>query len=74
MGGQIPVDGGIIARRSRKTDLPVLKLTTMSIRKMVSERQLKAIQRVLRSSLKNEMATGRMMRLATSSSNMHKSQ
>jgi len=56
------------------TDLPVLKLTTMSIRKIVSERQLKAIQRVLRSSLKNEMATGRMMRLATSSSNIHRSQ
>jgi hypothetical protein len=29
---------------------------------------------VLRSSLKNEMATGRMMRLATNRSNMHKSQ
>jgi RNA polymerase-interacting CarD/CdnL/TRCF family regulator len=80
VGGQIPLDGGVVARRNRRTeapfkgDLPVLKLTTISIRKMVSERQLKAIQRVLRSSLKNEMATGRMMRLATSRSNMHKSQ
>ena len=54
--------------------LPVLKLTTISTRKMVSERQLKAIQRVLRSSLKKEMATGRMIRLATRSSSMHRSQ
>ena len=46
----------------------------MSIMKMVSLRQLKAIQRVLRSSLKNEMATGRMIKLATSRNNMHKSQ
>ena len=42
--------------------------------KMVSLRQLKAIHRVLRSSLKNEMATGRMIRLATNRNSMHKSQ
>lgn len=54
--------------------LPVLKLTTISIRNMVSDRQLKAIQRVLRSSLKKEMATGRMIKFATRSSSMHKSQ
>lgn len=41
--------------------LPVRKLTAMSIRKIVSERQLKAIQRILRSSLKKEMATGRII-------------
>lgn len=54
--------------------LPVLKLTTMSIRKIVSLRQLNAIHLVLRSSLKNDMATGKMIKLATSSNNIHKSQ
>ena len=56
------------------TNLPVLKLTTISMRKMVSDRQLNAIHRVDKSSLKKEMATGKMMRLATSSKSMHKSQ
>ena len=54
--------------------LPVLKLTTISMRKMVSDRQLNATHRVERSSLKKEMATGRMIRLATSNNSMHKSQ
>jgi hypothetical protein len=54
--------------------LPVLKLTTISTRKMVSERQLKAIHLVERSSLKNEIATGKMMRLATNNRSMHRSQ
>lgn len=53
---------------------PVRKLTTMSIMKMVSLRQLKAIQRILRSSLKKEMATGRMIKLATSRNSIPKSQ
>ena len=45
-----------------------------SSRKTVSETLLKTIQRGLRSSLKNEMATGRMMRLAISRINMNRSQ
>lgn len=53
---------------------PVLKLTTISIRNIVSDKQLKAIQRVLKSSLKKLMATGKMIKLATRRSNMHKSQ
>ena len=53
---------------------PVLKLTTMSMRKMVSETQLKITHRMERSSLKKEMATGRMIRLATRSNSMHRSQ
>ena len=58
----------------RRFSSPVLKFTTMSMRKMVSERQLKAIHLVLRSSLKKEIATGKMMRLATRSSSMQRSQ
>ena len=54
--------------------VPVLKLTTMSMRKMVSDRQLNAIHRVDKSSLKKEMATGKTMRLATNSISIHKSQ
>lgn len=53
---------------------PVLKFTTMSTRKIVSLKQLKAIHLVLRSSLKKDMATGRIIKLATSSSSIHKSQ
>lgn len=55
-------------------DLPVLKLTTMSMRNIVSERQLKAIHLVLRSSLKKLMATGRIIRFATSRRSMQRSQ
>ena len=54
--------------------LPVLKLTTISMRKIVSDRQLNAIHLVERSSLKKDMATGRIMRLATSNSSIHRSQ
>lgn len=54
--------------------LPVLKLTTMSTKNIVSLKQLKAIHLVLRSSLKKDMATGNIIRLATSNSNIHKSQ
>ena len=46
----------------------------MSMRKMVSETQLNTTQRMERSSLKKEMATGRMIRFATNSSSMHRSQ
>ena len=53
---------------------PVLKLNPMSMRKMVSETQLKTTHRMERSSLKKEMATGRMIRFATSSNSMHRSQ
>ena len=53
---------------------PVLKLNPMSMRKMVSETQLNTTQRIERSSLKKEMATGRMIRFATNSSSMHRSQ
>ena len=53
---------------------PVLKLMTISQRKMVSETTLKMILLVERSSLKKEMATGRMMRLATRSNSMQRSQ
>ena len=53
---------------------PVLKLTTMSMRKMVSETQLKITHLMERSSLKKEMATGSMIRLATRSNSMHRSQ
>jgi hypothetical protein len=45
-----------------------------SRRKTVSETELKTIQRVDRSSLKNEMATGKMMRFAMRRINMNKSQ
>ena len=45
-----------------------------SRRKSESETELKTTQRVLRSSLKNEMATGRMMRLMISRINMNRSQ
>lgn len=54
--------------------LPVLKFTTMSMRNIVSERQLKAIHRVLRSSLKKLMATGKIIKFATSNSNIQRSQ
>lgn len=54
--------------------LPVLKLTTISIKKMVSLKQLNAIHRVLKSSLKNDIATGRIIKLATNSRSIHKSQ
>lgn len=54
--------------------LPVLKLTTISIKKIVSLKQLNAIHRVLKSSLKNDIATGRIIKLATNSSSIHKSQ
>ena len=54
--------------------IPVLKLTTISMRNMVSDRQLKAIHRVERSSLKKEIATGKIIKLATSKSSMHRSQ
>ena len=53
---------------------PVLKLMTMSRKKTVSDMPLKTIQCVLRSSLKKEMATGRMMRLAISKTSMNRSQ
>lgn len=45
-----------------------------SSRKMVSEMLLKTIQPALRSSLKKEMATGRMMRLAMSRMSINTSQ
>ena len=54
--------------------LPVLKLTMISTRKMVSERQLKMILLMERSSLKNEIATGRIIRFATRRSSIHRSQ
>ena len=57
-----------------KSNLPVLKLMMRSSRNTVSEMELNTIHRVLRSSLKNEMATGRMIRLAISRINMNKSQ
>ena len=53
---------------------PVRKLMTMSRKKTVSDMQLKTIQCVLRSSLKKEMATGRMMRLAINRTSMNRSQ
>ena len=53
---------------------PVLKLMTISQRKMVSETTLKMILLVERSSLKKEMATGRMMRLAMRRRSMQMSQ
>lgn len=53
---------------------PVLKFTTISIKNMVSDRQLKAIQRVLRSSLKKLIATGKMIKLATNNRSIHRSQ
>ena len=55
-------------------NIPVLKLTTISMRKIVSDKQLNAIHLVDKSSLKKEMATGRTMRLATNSISIHKSQ
>ena len=54
--------------------IPVRKLMMRSTRKTVSEMLLKTIQCVLRSSLKNEMATGRMTTLAINNTNMNKSQ
>ncbi len=54
--------------------LPVLKLMMRSNRNTVSEIELNTIQRVLKSSLKKEMATGRMIRFAISKINMNKSQ
>lgn len=53
---------------------PVLKLTTISIKKIVSLRQLKAIHLVLRSSLKNDIATGRIIRFATNNKSIQRSQ
>jgi hypothetical protein len=47
---------------------------TISHKKIVSDTTLKMILLVDRSSLKKEMATGRMMRLAMSSSSMQMSQ
>ena len=54
--------------------IPVRKLMARSRRKTVSERELKTIHLVLKSSLKKEMATGKMMRLAISNTNMNRSQ
>lgn len=45
-----------------------------STRNMVSETLLKTIQWVLRSSLKKEMATGRMIRLAINNNSINTSQ
>lgn len=56
------------------TDSPVLKFTTISTKNMVSDRQLKAIHRVLRSSLKKLIATGKIIKLATNSRSMQRSQ
>ena len=47
---------------------------TISQRKMVSEMTLKMMRLSERSSLKKEMATGRMMRLAIRRSSMQMSQ
>lgn len=55
-------------------DLPVRKLTTISIKNIVSLRQLNAIHLVLKSSLKKDIATGSIIKLATNSSSIHKSQ
>ena len=57
-----------------ETSLPVLKLRTISHRKMVSEITLKTILPRERSSLKKEIATGRMMRLAMRRRSMQMSQ
>ena len=54
--------------------IPVRKLMTRSSMKTVSETPLKTIQWTDKSSLKKEMATGRMMRLAISSSSIIRSQ
>ena len=54
--------------------LPVLKLRTISHKKMVSEMTLKMILLRERSSLKKEMATGRMIRLAMRRRSMQMSQ
>ena len=64
----------LIENGDKVTTAPVLKLTTMSMRKMVSETQLNTTQRIERSSLKKEMATGKMIKLAISSSSMQMSQ
>ena len=60
--------------RIRYTFIPVLKLITISQRKIVSEMTLKMIRVRERSSLKKEIATGRMMRLAMRRSSMQISQ
>lgn len=57
-----------------KLHLPVRKLTTISIRNIVSLKQLNAIHLVLKSSLKNDIATGSIIRLATKSNNIQRSQ
>ena len=59
---------------SKSKDKPVLKLMTISQRNIVSDKMLKMILLVERSSLKKEMATGRMMRFAMSSNSMQMSQ
>ena len=58
----------------REYVLPVLKLISMSKKKTVSDIQLKTIQCVLRSSLKKEIATGKIMRLAMRRTSMKRSQ
>lgn len=55
-------------------NLPVRKLTTISIKNIVSLRQLNAIHLVLKSSLKKDIATGSIIKLATNSRSIHKSQ
>lgn len=55
-------------------NLPVRKLTTISIKNIVSLRQLNAIHLVLKSSLKKDIATGSIIKLATNNSSIHRSQ
>jgi len=55
-------------RERRRVFLPVRKLMTRSSMKTVSDTPLNTIQWTLRSSLKKEIATGRIIRFAISSS------
>lgn len=55
-------------------NLPVRKLTTISIKNIVSLRQLNAIHLVLKSSLKKDIATGSIIKLATNNSSIQRSQ
>lgn len=54
--------------------IPVRKLMMISKKNTVSEIQLNAIHSSVRSLLKNDMATGKMMRLARRRTNMNRSQ
>lgn len=63
-----------INSKEHNDDLPVLKLITKSSKNTVSEMLLNTIHRVLKSSLKKDIATGRMIRLAINNISMNKSQ